>query len=82
MLKEYSELLDKIASCSLPLALKIEAFGTMALAKIEHHFCNMYITEEQLNEFDRAITSCLRKIFNINKRPERPYPALPYSEKG
>ena len=38
----------------------------MALAKVEHHFCDTYITEEQLNEFDRAITSCLRKIFNIN----------------
>ena len=66
MLKEYTELLNKIASCSLPLALKIEALGTMALTKIEHHFCNTYITEEELNEFDRAFTSCLRKIFNIN----------------
>ena len=65
MLKEYTELLDKVASCSLPLALKIEALGTMVLAKMEHHFCDTYTTEEQLNEFDRAIT-CLRKIFNIN----------------
>ena len=52
--------------CSLPLALKIEALGTMGLSKIEHHFSNTFITEEQLQDFDKVLISCLRKIFNLN----------------
>ena len=67
MLKEYSEILENIATCSLPLALKIEALGTMGLSKIEHHFSNMLITEEQLQEFDRVTVSCLKKILNCTK---------------
>ena len=66
MLKEYSEILENIAACSLPLALKIEVLGTMGLSKIEHHFSNTLITEEQLQEFDRITVICLRKIFNLN----------------
>ena len=66
MLKEYSEILENIATCLLPLALKIEALGTTGLSKIEHHFRNTLITEEQLQKFDRITVSCLRKIFNLN----------------
>ena len=66
MLKEYSEILENIATCLLPLALKIEALGTMGLSKIEHHFSNTLIMEEQLQKFDRITVSCLRKIFNLN----------------
>ena len=47
----------------------------MGLSKIEHHFSNMLITEEQLQEFDRVTVSCLdrvtvsclKKIFNCTK---------------
>ena len=38
----------------------------MGLSKIEHHFSNTLITEEQLQKFDRIKVSCLRKIFNLN----------------
>ena len=66
MLRDYSEILENITACSLPLALKIEALGTMGLSKIEHHFSNTFITEEQLQDFDKVLISCLRKIFNLN----------------
>ena len=66
MLKEYSEILENITTCSLPLALKIEGLGTMGLSRIEHHFSNTLVTEEQLQEFDKITVSCLRKIFNLN----------------
>ena len=66
MLRDYSEILENITACSLPLALKIEALGTMGLSKIKHHFSNTFITEEQLQDFDKVLISCLRKIFNLN----------------
>ena len=66
MLRDYSEILENITACSLPLASKIEALGTMGLSKIEHHFSNTFITEEQLRDFDKVLISCLRKIFNLN----------------
>ena len=66
MLSKYKEILENIASCSLPLALKIEAIGMMGMSKIEHHFSNTYMTEQQLQDFDKALVSCLRKIFNLN----------------
>ena len=66
MLRDYSEILENTTACSLPLALKIAALGTMGLSKIEHHFSNTFITEEQLQDFDKVLISCLRKIFNLN----------------
>ena len=48
MLCRYKEILEIIASCPLPIALKIEALGMMGMSKIEHHFSNTYITEEKL----------------------------------
>ena len=63
MLRDYSEILENITACSLPLALKIEALGTVGLSKIERHFSNIFITEEQLQDFDKVLISCLRKIF-------------------
>ena len=66
MLSRYKEILENIASCSLPLALKIEAIGMMGISKIEHHFSNTYMTERQLQNFDKGLVSCLRRIFNLN----------------
>ena len=57
MLRDCSEILENIIACSLPLALKIEALETMGLSKIEHHFSNTYITEEQLQDFDKVLIS-------------------------
>ena len=50
----------------LPLALKIEALECIAMAKIQHHFPNTYINDETINEFDRALTSFLRRVFDLN----------------
>ena len=65
IIDEYSEILDKIAASVLPLALKIEALGIIALSKIEHYFPNVNFTEENLAELDKVLTACLRKMFNI-----------------
>ena len=66
MLKEYSEILENIATCSPRPTLKIEAQGATGLSKIEHQFSFTLITEEQVQEFDRITVSCLRKVFNLN----------------
>ena len=57
MLSRYKETLENITSCPLPLTLKIEALGVMGMSKIEHNLSNTYITEEQLQDFDKALVS-------------------------
>ena len=47
IIDEYSEIMEKIAASVLPLALKIEALGIIALSKIEHYFPDVNFTEEQ-----------------------------------
>ena len=39
----------------LPLALKLEALGSVALSKIQHHFANNASTEDQLQELDNFL---------------------------
>ena len=65
IIDEYSGILDQIAASVLPLTLKIEALGTIALSKIEHYFPNVNFTEENLAELGKVLTACLRKMFNI-----------------
>ena len=65
IVEEYSDALEKIAESILPLALKIEALGTIALSKIEHFFSNISFTEENLAELDKLLILCSRKNFDI-----------------
>ena len=69
IVEEYSDALEKIVKSILPLALKIEALGTIALSKIEHFFPNISFTEKNLAELDKLLTLCLRKIVNICTTP-------------
>ena len=66
MLQKYKKLLSKIEKSFLPIALKIEALECIAMANIQHHFANTYINDETINEFDKALTSLLRRIFALN----------------
>ena len=59
------KILEKIAASVLPVALKIEALGTMALSKIEHYFPNINFSEDNLAELDKVLMACLRKMFDI-----------------
>ena len=50
----------------LPLALKTEALECIAMAKIQHQLPSTYINDETINEFDRALTSFLCRVFDLN----------------
>ena len=65
ILKDYQELLESVIKCQLPLALKLEALESAVMSKIQHHFPNTNISEELLQEFDKALTSFLRHLFDI-----------------
>ena len=65
IIDEYSKILEKIAASVLPIALKIEALGTMALSKMEHYFPNINFSEDNLAELDKVLMACLRKMFDI-----------------
>ena len=62
---DYQELLESVIKCQLPLALKLEALESVVMSKIQHHFPNTNISEELLQEFDKAQTSFLRHLFDI-----------------
>ena len=66
LLQKYKELLSNIENRLSPIALKIEALECIAMANIQHHFANTYINDETINEFDKALTSFLRRIFALN----------------
>ena len=66
IIKTYSDLLDHISACLLPLALKLEALESVALSKIQHHFANTAFTEDQLQDLDKLLTSFLRNAFHIH----------------
>ena len=65
IIKTYSNLLDQISVCLLPFALKLEALESVALSKIQHHFANTTLNENQLQELDRLLASFLRNSFHI-----------------
>ena len=65
ILKDYQELLESVIKCQLPLALKLEALELVVMSKIQHHFPNTNISEELPQEFDKALTSFLRHLFDI-----------------
>ena len=65
MLSTYTELLEKVALCSLPLAFKLDALQTVAMSKIEHGFVNTTNNEVQLEFFDKILVKNLRRIFAI-----------------
>ena len=65
MLNTYTELLEKVALCLLPLAFKLDALQTVAMSKIEHNFVNTTINEAQLEFFDKILVKNLRRIFAI-----------------
>ena len=64
ILKGYQKLLESVTKCQLPLALKLEALESV-MSKIQHHFQNTNISEELPQEFDKALTSFLRHLFDI-----------------
>ena len=66
MSDDYRKLLVKIELSVAPIAIKLKALEVIALAKIEHHFPNCNITETQMQEFDKLLICCIRKIFNLN----------------
>ena len=66
MSDDYREIFVKIQLSVAPIAIKLEALEVIALAKIKHHFPNCNITEAQLQEFDKLLICCIRKIFNLN----------------
>ena len=65
MIGTYTELLEKVALCPLPLAFKLDALQTVAMSKIEHNFVNTTIKEEQLETFDKLLVKTLRRVFSI-----------------
>ena len=66
MLDNYRKILVNIELSVAPIAIKLEALEVIALAKIKHHFPNCNITEAQLQELDKLLICCIRKIFNLN----------------
>ena len=64
-IKTYKELVLKIKSCKLPLALKASAFNNMALAKILLHFYNTRLFEKDLKDIDGFLTKHLRELYEL-----------------
>eukprot|EP00795_Rhopilema_esculentum_P017880 gene17880-biopygen1733 len=65
VIESYKDLLEKITSCKLPLALKASALNNLALAKILHHFYNTRFTEEQLELMEKSLVKAVRNIYDL-----------------
>eukprot|EP00795_Rhopilema_esculentum_P017892 gene17892-biopygen2686 len=65
VIESYKDLLEKITSCKLPLALKASALNNLALAKILHHFYNTRFTEEQLELMEKSLVKAVRNMYDL-----------------
>ena len=65
VIESYKDLLEKITSCKLPLALKASSLNNLALAKILHHFYNTRFTEEQLELMDKSLVKAVRNMYDL-----------------
>ena len=65
VIESYKDLLEKITSCKLPLALKASALHNLALAKILHHFYNTRFTEEQLELMEKSLVKAVRNMYDL-----------------
>ena len=65
VIENYKDLLEKITSCKLPLALKASVLNKLALAKILHHFYNTRFTEEQLELMVKSLVKAVRNMYDL-----------------
>ena len=82
MVKEYTELIDKIKVSKLPVNLKINAINNMALSKILHNFYNSRIKEEDLIYMDKHLVEAVREMYGLFKSTTQAVIFIPREEGG
>ena len=70
---DYMARLDMIHSSPLPLVMKLEAIGQIALAKIHHLFSNVHIPKKVLYELNNKTVQRVREWFGMSTHTTRDF---------
>ena len=68
---EYTARLDLINSSPLPLVMKLEAIGQIALSKIHHLFSNIHIPKKVLYDINNKTVQRVREWFGLSTHTTR-----------
>ena len=71
IVSEYTTRLDLIHSSPLPLVMKLEAIGQVAMSKIQHLFANVHIPRKILFELNNRTVQRVRQWFGLNTHTTR-----------
>ena len=69
--QEYIHRITLIDSAPLPVRMKIEAIRQIAVAKIQHLFHNVHISQQNLLMMNNATVNIVRKWLCLNTRTTR-----------
>lgn len=71
IVREYTTRLDLIHSSPLPLIMKLEAIGQVALSKIQHLFANVHVPRKVLHDLNNKTVQRVREWFGLNTHTTR-----------
>ena len=80
--QEYIHQITLIVSAPLPIRMKIKAIRQIAVAKIQHLFHNVHISQQNLLVMNNATVNIVRKWLCLNTRTTRDNPFQPRNTRG
>ena len=69
--QEYIHRIKQVDSAPLPVRMKIEAIKQIAVAKIQHLFHNVHISQQNLTTMSNETVNLVRKWLCLNNRTTR-----------
>ena len=82
IINHFTDTVQKIDTCPLPVNKKIEAINIMAISQLNFYFPNMQISEKALKTMEDKIVDCIRGNLKLNTSSTRAHIFTPRREGG